>query len=88
MSILFFVIFGLIVGLLARALIPGRQTMGLLATAVLGMVGSFVGGAVGNLIAGRSILDTAPAGFIGSVVGALLVLVAVMAAGGRRGLPT
>jgi len=38
-----FLVFGLIVGLIARALFPGRQAMGWLMTAVLGMVGSLVG---------------------------------------------
>src|SRR6188508_1072969 len=53
MGILLFIVFGLVVGFIARALLPGRQSMGFLMTAVLGMVGSLVGGFVGNLLAGR-----------------------------------
>src|SRR3954464_8639921 len=44
MHIIGFLIFGLIIGLLARAIYPGRQHMGWLATAILGMIGSLVGG--------------------------------------------
>lgn len=77
MSILAFILFGLIVGLLARAVMPGRQSMGLVLTAVIGMVGSLVGGFIGNLLTGDAILDLHPAGIIGSVVGTLLVMAAV-----------
>jgi len=83
MSIIMFILFGLIVGFLARAIMPGRQSMGLIATALVGIVGSFVGGVVGNLIAGGPLLELHTAGFIGSVIGALLVLF-VMGFAGRR----
>ena len=52
MHIIGFLIFGLIVGLLARAIYPGRQNMGWLSTAVLGMIGSLVGGLIGHAIWG------------------------------------
>jgi uncharacterized membrane protein YeaQ/YmgE (transglycosylase-associated protein family) len=85
MGILLFIVFGLVVGLVARALMPGRQSMGLAMTAILGMVGSFIGGFLGNLISSRPAFDITTAGFIGSIVGALLVMVAVGAMGsGRR----
>ena len=77
MGILLFIVFGFAIGLLARALIPGRQSMGVAMTAVVGMVGSFIGGLVANLISGRSLYDLTPAGFIGSLLGALLVLAAI-----------
>jgi uncharacterized membrane protein YeaQ/YmgE (transglycosylase-associated protein family) len=76
MSILLFIVFGLIIGLLARAIMPGRQPMGLLATALVGIVGSFLGGIVGNLLGARPAFDAHPSGFIGSLIGALVVLAA------------
>lgn len=84
MSILAFIILGLIAGLLARAIVPGRQSMGLIATAVLGMVGSFVGGLVGNLLTGDRLLELHASGLIGSVLGAIAVMFLVGIAG-RRG---
>ena len=74
MSIILFVVFGLVVGLLARALLPGRQSMGLLATALLGIVGSFVGGFLVSLVTHNRVTDLNTAGVIGSVLGAILVL--------------
>jgi uncharacterized membrane protein YeaQ/YmgE (transglycosylase-associated protein family) len=83
MSILAFIILGLIAGFLARAIMPGRQSMGLVMTAVLGMVGSFVGGLIGSLLTGERLLDLHASGLIGSVVGALIVL-AIVGWSGRR----
>ena len=74
MELLFFVLFGGVVGLIARALTPGRQNMGCFATAILGCTGSFVGGFLGNLVGGRDVFAITPAGFLGSVIGAMLVL--------------
>lgn len=74
MSIIGFLIFGFIIGLIARALMPGPQRMGILMTTVLGMVGAFVGGLLGSLISHRPLLDLHPAGFIGSILGAIIVL--------------
>jgi uncharacterized membrane protein YeaQ/YmgE (transglycosylase-associated protein family) len=72
MQYVWMVIVGFVVGLLARALLPGDQKLGLIMTAVLGIVGSFVAGFIGQAVgwyqAGQG------AGFIGSVVGAIIVL--------------
>ena len=84
MSILTFIILGIVAGFLARALMPGRQPMGFFATALLGMAGSFLGGFIGNLISGERLLDLHSAGLIGSVIGAMLVLLLVVATGRRR----
>ena len=84
MGLLAFIIFGLVIGLVARALMPGRQSMGLVATALLGMAGSFVGGLIGSLIYGGRLFELHSAGIIGSVVGALLVMFLVGMGGGRR----
>lgn len=83
MSILMFILFGLIVGFLARAIMPGRQSMGFVATALVGIAGSFVGGIIGNLLSGGPLLELHSAGLIGSIIGALLVL-AIMGWAGRR----
>jgi uncharacterized membrane protein YeaQ/YmgE (transglycosylase-associated protein family) len=85
MGIIAFIIIGLIAGLIARAILPGRQSMGLLATTLLGMVGSLVGGLIGSLFVrdGR-LFDLHPSGLIMSVIGAIVVLLLVGAAGRRR----
>ncbi|PYP90241.1 MAG: GlsB/YeaQ/YmgE family stress response membrane protein [Blastocatellia bacterium AA13] len=66
-------IVGLIVGAIARLLMPGRDSMGCLATSLLGIAGSFVGG-----IIGRALLGPRPGywhpGFLLSIIGAVLVL--------------
>ncbi|WP_224361196.1 GlsB/YeaQ/YmgE family stress response membrane protein [Hyalangium versicolor] len=85
MGIIAFIIIGLIAGLIARAILPGRQSMGLLATTLLGMVGSLVGGLIGSLFVrdGR-LFDVHPTGILMSVVGSIVVLLLVGAAGRRR----
>jgi uncharacterized membrane protein YeaQ/YmgE (transglycosylase-associated protein family) len=83
MSILFFLIFGLVVGFLARAVMPGSQKMGLVATMLLGVVGSFIGGFIGALITDSRVLDFNTAGLIGSVIGALVALVVAGGSFGR-----
>ena len=85
MSILLFVLFGVIAGFLARAIMPGRQAMGFVMTALLGIAGSFVGGFLGSMFTGHSVLDFHTSGIIGSVIGALAIL-AVMGFAGRRRL--
>ncbi len=72
MQIVWMIVVGFVVGLVARAVMPGAQNLGLVLTAALGIAGSFVAGLLGQAIglypAG------AGAGFIASVVGALLLL--------------
>ena len=85
MGIIAFILFGLIVGLVARALMPGKQSMGLMATTLLGMAGSFVGGLIGSIISGGPIFELHTTGIIGSVIGALLVMF-LMGMSGRRAL--
>ncbi len=84
MGLLAFIVFGLIIGLIARALMPGRQSMGLVATALLGMAGSFVGGLIASLIYGGRMFELHSAGVIGSILGALLVMFLVGMGGGRH----
>ena len=79
-------LFGLIVGLIARAIFPGTQSMGLLGTAGLGIAGSFVGGILGNLFYGGPLMTAQPSGWIGSIIGALLVIGALGAIGRRASI--
>jgi uncharacterized membrane protein YeaQ/YmgE (transglycosylase-associated protein family) len=78
MHIIGFLIFGLVVGLLARAIYPGPQPMGWVATAVLGMIGSLVGGLLGHALFGTNNANTglgfSPGGLISSIIGAMIVL--------------
>ena len=83
-GIIVFLIVGLIAGLLARALVPGKDAMGILATLLLGIVGSFVGGAVWALFSDDKILDFQAGGLILSVLGAIVALLIYnRVAGGR-----
>jgi len=86
MGIILFIVFGLVIGLLARALLPGRQSMGLVATALLGMAGSFMGGFLVSLVTHNRITDFNTAGVIGSIVGAIVLLLVASRFSGRRAL--
>ncbi|WIG93800.1 GlsB/YeaQ/YmgE family stress response membrane protein [Myxococcus sp. SDU36] len=80
------IVIGLVAGLLARLIVPGRSGLGLLGTIVLGVVGSFVGGWVGSFIFSRgSVAELHPTGILSSTLGAVLILVLVRTLGlGRR----
>ena len=75
MSYIWMALVGFVVGLVARAVLPGTQSLGLILTAVLGIAGSFAAGFIGQAVgfyqAGQG------AGFIGSVLGAILLLFVV-----------
>jgi uncharacterized membrane protein YeaQ/YmgE (transglycosylase-associated protein family) len=77
---------GLIAGFVARALVPGRDSMGIVATIVLGIVGSYVGGLLADVLFRSDVDDQglAPAGLLGSIVGAIVVLLIYNAVAGRR----
>jgi uncharacterized membrane protein YeaQ/YmgE (transglycosylase-associated protein family) len=74
MYLLGFLIFGLVVGLLARLLMPGRQSMSIIGTMLLGVAGSLLGGIVGNMLFGGRWDHPVTAGWIGSIIGSLLLL--------------
>ena len=73
MSIIGTIIVGLIVGLIARALKPGNDSLGWIMTAVLGIAGSFLAGYIGQAMGWYQVGQ--PAGWIASVVGAIILLV-------------
>jgi uncharacterized membrane protein YeaQ/YmgE (transglycosylase-associated protein family) len=78
---------GLVAGFLARALVPGRDPMGIGATLVLGILGSFAGGFLGWALFGKDLDEGAlqPSGIIGSVIGAIILLLIYRAATRRGG---
>jgi uncharacterized membrane protein YeaQ/YmgE (transglycosylase-associated protein family) len=84
MSILVFIVFGFIIGLIARAIMPGSQRMGFLTTTLVGIGGSFIGGFLAALITKQRVLELNTAGFIGSVLGAIILLAAMGGLSRRR----
>ncbi len=80
------IVIGLIAGFLARAIVPGRDPLGLLATIVLGIVGSFVGGFLADVLFHKTANDASvhTVGIIGSTLGAILCLLVYRMANGRR----
>ncbi|HWH84694.1 MAG TPA: GlsB/YeaQ/YmgE family stress response membrane protein [Burkholderiaceae bacterium] len=65
-------VIGFIVGLVARAILPGTQSLGIILTAVLGIAGSFLAGFAGQAMGWYT--EGEPAGFIASVIGAIVLL--------------
>jgi uncharacterized membrane protein YeaQ/YmgE (transglycosylase-associated protein family) len=68
------IVFGFLVGLLARAITPGQHRMGFIRTTLLGVVGSFVGGLLWALISGHDVMVLQPSGFFGALIGAVILL--------------
>ncbi|WP_165063953.1 GlsB/YeaQ/YmgE family stress response membrane protein [Marisediminicola senii] len=70
------IVVGIIAGAVARLLVPGRQNLSIGMTLLLGIIGSFVGGFLAFLIFGADAQDGffQPAGIIGSIIGAVIVL--------------
>ncbi|WDU47915.1 GlsB/YeaQ/YmgE family stress response membrane protein [Taylorella equigenitalis] len=72
MSILWTILIGFVVGIIAKAIMPGNQGLGFVLTTLLGIAGSIVGVYAGQALGLYHVGE--PAGFIGSVIGALLIL--------------
>jgi uncharacterized membrane protein YeaQ/YmgE (transglycosylase-associated protein family) len=76
-QILGMIILGLIVGAVARLIVPGKHHMGLILTAVLGIVGAYVGGTLGSVVFPPHIFTVTPPikhSFLGALVGAVIIL--------------
>ena len=85
MGIVSFLLFGLLAGLVARALTPGRQAIGCLPTVAVGVVGAFLGGLIGDVVLGHKVRFSWHLGpFLLAVVGAVVLLLALEAIAGRR----
>src|SRR5436190_1105390 len=82
MGILTMIIVGFIVGLLARALKPGNDRMGIIMTTLIGIAGSFLAGYAGQAMGLYT--PGQPAGWIASILGAIVLLVIVSLFRGRR----
>ena len=84
--ILGLIIVGLIAGAIARLLVPGRDPMGIGATILLGIVGSFMGGFLADVLFRSDTEDRGlgPVGILGSIVGAVIVLLIYNAVTRRR----
>ncbi len=85
MGIIAWIVFGFVIGLIARAVVPGRQAMGFVMTTLLGVAGSIVGGLVASVLEGGPATSFRTAGFVGSILGAVVLLaVAGLGTGPRR----
>ena len=87
-TIISMLMIGAIAGFIARAVVPGRDPMGVGATIVLGIVGSFVGGFLGYLLFNKDLNEGGfqISGIIGSILGAIVALLVYRAATSRRGV--
>jgi uncharacterized membrane protein YeaQ/YmgE (transglycosylase-associated protein family) len=85
MDIILMIIFGLVVGVIAKFLMPGKDPGGIIVTIVLGILGSLVGGFLFNAIGLGG--GERYAGLIGSVIGAILLLVLYRMITRRRNVP-
>lgn len=85
MGIISWLLFGLLAGVVARVVTPGRQSIGCLPTLAVGLVGALLGGLIGNVVLGHKVhfgWDLGP--FLLAVVGAVVLLLALEALAGRR----
>src|SRR4051794_34395067 len=82
MGILGWVLFGFVVGLLARTVMPGRDPLGLIGTTVLGILGALVAGWFGAAVGFYGPDDSA--GFVSATIGAVVVLAVYYLISGRR----
>lgn len=72
MGYVWMAVIGFVVGLIARAILPGTQSLGIILTAVLGIAGSFIAGFAGQALGWYA--EGQPAGFIASIIGAIVLL--------------
>ena len=82
-AILWTLIIGLVVGGIAKLLMPGRDPGGCIITMLLGIAGAFIAGYLGRLVGWYQ--PGEPAGFIASVIGAMILLLIYRLMAGKRG---
>ncbi len=82
------IVIGLIAGAIARLLVPGTGGISIPLTIVIGIIGSFVGGFLGFLIfhSGKTDGFFQPSGILGSIIGAVIVLIIWLKVGGRKSI--
>ena len=78
-----FLVAGLIIGALARLIVPGKQNLGILATLALGLVGSLIGGLIAQFFGTGSIWELNVIGFVLAVVAAVLLIGVAESVAGR-----
>ncbi|SDD00578.1 GlsB/YeaQ/YmgE family stress response membrane protein [Glycomyces harbinensis] len=69
-----FIVAGLVIGALARLIKPGKQRLGILATLLLGLVGSVIGGTIANLLGTGDIWELNVLGFVVAVIASILLI--------------
>ncbi|OHV27425.1 MULTISPECIES: GlsB/YeaQ/YmgE family stress response membrane protein [Pseudofrankia] len=86
-TIISWIVLGLIAGAVARLLVPGPDPMSVPTTIMLGVVGSFIGGFLGYVLFHKDLSEGAlqPSGVIGSIVGAIILLLIYRPTSRRRG---
>lgn len=85
MEILYTILIGLVVGAVAKLLIPGKDPGGCIITILIGIAGAFVAKFIGQALNWYG--DDDPVGFIASVLGAILLLILYRVITGKRGKP-
>lgn len=82
MHLIAFIIFGLVVGAIAKLIMPGRDPGGFIVTALIGMAGALLGGWLGRTLLGQG--DNYAAGWIMAIIGTVLLLAIYRLVAGRR----
>lgn len=85
MAIIGFLVFGLVVGALARLIKPGKQRLGLLGTLVLGVLGSLIGGVVASALDSGDIWELNTLGAVVAIIAAVLLIGVVEGVLGKKG---
>lgn len=80
-----FIVAGLVIGALARLIKPGKQNLSLLATLLLGLVGSVIGGSIASLLGTGDIFELNFLGFIVAVIASVLLIGVAEGLSSRRG---
>ncbi|HWH30745.1 MAG TPA: hypothetical protein VNU26_17620 [Mycobacteriales bacterium] len=79
-----FIVAGLVIGALARLIKPGKQHLGLLATLLLGLAGSVIGGVVANVLGTGDIFELNVLGFVVAVIAAVMLIGVAEGVSGRK----